>query len=191
MPSMPSRHELGIGGMAAFQAMHAVIEMAQQPEAALHTSQLYQRFLGLSMMTRQTGDVAAQRGFTLALARLLFEAVKALNLSLTTVTGAPLDDVVTFGPQEAARVMQDVLAGQEPDVIRAGQAAQTAPSLPDFIRAIGYGAQNPVADSDLAYAGVLVLRRLLDLRTHGEPMRRWILLGQLSNAVGAAHYLRA
>jgi cysteinyl-tRNA synthetase len=161
-----------------FQAVQAVIEMAEQPSDGDDT--LYTRFRELANMIEDMNEVT-QRAFNLALIRLLYEVVQAVRRPRPT---EPVQD-----PQ---KLMQELMAGQDPEVVRATMAAFDARSLPDYIRAVNYNELASVHNADLGYAAAVILRRVLTpLRgTRPDALVRWVVLGPVVNAVAAAHYLR-
>ena len=77
-----------------------------------------------------------------------------------------------------------------PEAAKLVRTAQDALSLPDFIRAVGYGATVPAEPVDLALAGAGALRELLKAQGAGDdaPRRTWVVLGQVTNSVMAAHF---
>lgn len=179
MPTAPSAADLRAGGVVMFQAVHAVVEMVQR--APGEDGDLYQRFLALTEMINKGGNEVARRALTLSLTRLLFEAVKATRPSEVAARDPQ--------PQKLRAVVEKLVTGQEPEVVRAALAAASAPNLPDYIRTVSYGTAAPVQAAHLGYAAVLVLRYLVTGPEGFDPATRWVFLGRVTQAVASAHYL--
>lgn len=185
MPSKNPNDELLIGGL---QAVQAVLDIAQQPEG--EDSELYRHFASLVSVNEGQSTVARQ-GFTAGLIRLLFTAVTDLHGPdvLPTIPGLTVNGPSrTFS--EVTALVDDIVAGQAPDVVRVTRTALNAARLTDFISAVGSGADEPASPLALAEACVLVIRRLVRDRAGRQPASRWALVGQLTAPVVGAHYLQ-
>lgn len=181
MPSKPNPADLAIGGIATFQALHAVLDMADRLDGPI--GELRGPFLALAESTRDTHNEAAQKGFRLGLLRLLFAAMQSLYLREQARVAQGFTDV---GSVDA--LVDELLDGSTGEVARLVRLAQSTMSPADFLRATTYGAQTQARDEDICRAAALVLHALLQL-DKGDPERRWIVLGSLTNALAAAHYL--
>lgn len=189
MPGKVGQEESLGGGVAALQAIQAVVDIAAQPEG--EDGPYYDFFASLATITTAQSSVA-QRGFTLGLSGLLFALVTDLH-GPAVLPGVP--SLTVDGPSrsltQVVTTLDDILAGQDPDVVKIARVAHQAARLADLIRAIdNSSAEEPVTALTLAQANVLVLRRIIKERAGRHPAARWALLGQVMASVMGPHYMQ-
>lgn len=176
MPGKPTAHELTENGTGALCAVHAVTDMATAPSSLLDG--LMGRFQSLCTINvdyRMGG--AHHATFRLSLTRLAFMAAKKLQQR-----GDATD-------RRDRAPLTELLRNEDEQVKRLALAAARAATLPDFIRATGYGSQPPASAFDLGITAAVLLRELLD--EVEDPALRWAACGTVTNPVVALHYLRA
>lgn len=183
MGRQPNASELAAGGISAMEAMHAVVDMASAPSDRMTV--MIGRFHALVRMTEDTGNEHGLRGLRTALARLLYVSTQTLGLPAQARAGG-----ATSQTQLHKSVMQ-LIPGQDPDVQKIMVTASECRSVADFLRVVINGSAATTTPTTLGNAAAVVLREVL--RTRGgvsDPMRRWVILGQLTSTVVTAHYLQ-
>jgi hypothetical protein len=172
--------DLAAGGIATMDGIHAVFDMATAPSHK--QAMLAGRFQSLTQKIAGAGNEAGRRAFSLAMGRLLFVAVQTLGVS-------PHPKVMRPSPATVMASLTSVMEGESPEMQRVARMAADSRLAADFIRTIG---DPPPRPDLLAAAAAVVLRDVLHTRgAHDDPLQRWTLFGQVSNAVIAAHYLNS
>jgi hypothetical protein len=170
--------ELSIGGIAAMQAIHAVTDIANTAHG--HDRELIGRFRALVAMAIEHRDRHGASAMRAALTRLLFTTTHTLRQPVQVRPG------VTATPPDIEAVAAELTRDQAPEVQRLMRMCAASRALPAFVRSIGEGADI----ISLGLAAAVVLREVLALRAGKDPMRRWVITGQVANNVIAAHYLQ-
>jgi hypothetical protein len=170
--------ELAIGGIAAMQGIHAVADIAATP--ASQDRELAGRFRALARMTNEHGDQHGITGMRTALMRLLYVATRTLGMPMQVRLG------ITASPPQIEAAILELTSGQSLEVQRLMRIAAECRTLPAFVRGVGDGADI----TSLGLAAAVVLREVLRVRGGNDPMRRWVVLGQVTSSVIATHYLQ-